>query len=825
MAKVFANGGVRRWVARRGLALGLIAWLGAAGATAREYWVDAAGVSGRCDDQFDGTLRERPLCSLSACLERATVPGDRCVLRAGVYTEPAVPLADGLPGAPIEVEGYVGETVELWASVPLEEAWMAEQPGVFGIEAAGPKPIALIETAPDGVATTHLEARSSAPRAGQRESRDGEVGRFIPGTWTWEPRAGAARIRLRPVAVQGDPNASTWRARVAELDLRDRKSLTYRGVIFVDTVVRLEGARDVRFDGCLFADSAGIRPSVEIQEAGPAAMPTGSEQPTSSRPGGVDLVDTTPPSGSAVDPLPLSEGGTGATTAAAARINLAAASDYDVVHRSGDEIVEGEKTFAGAVRLRDVNGTRHSSQYESALACVADIPAEGGTCEIDPNEDDATPLAETNPDLRPATLVADARRGGARWLSSMPEPTAGFTEDQVPFVFHVRWDDPTRMYDDVPGALGEWNCAHTDGSSTDQDWRNCPGGVDSWGDPQGSKQFWYSGQCNTPFDSVYRQNSLCGGPQIFQVRGPQVPGVQVDKPIFGVGSAGVVIHQPEENSRRWLSWLTIFRNSGGNGEAVKANVPMYAFTKNGLFADGGLFIGNSLGWLDFTAETYTNLPSNTAQWNAYIQHDVDPRNPGLIVEGTSSPEHKTAPMVRFYDVTGKGGGNHPQGDIAFEFGNNSRLYLGSRCRPAAPGCEDTDDDSQMIEWEGVLDDGFRSRLTATSPTANRNVKLPDASGTLVVAASPSSGVVMKCGSASVDPGLIARLSAEVATASVPELGENDVCTCVARTDHADALIPKACYGTAGTLNLRLYNSSSGAIDAPAQTVDYCCIAR
>lgn len=94
---------------------------------------------------------------------------------------------------------------------------------------------------------------------------------------------------------------------------------------------------------------------------------------------------------------------------------------------------------------------------------------------------------------------------------------------------------------------------------------------------------------------------------------------------------------------------------------------------------------------------------------------------------------------------------------------------------------------------------------------------------LVTASSPTTTpVIAKCGNVSVDPGSISATSTGTATATVTGLAANDVCSCAARTDFDDDLVQKGCLGTSNTLNLRLYNPTGGAIDAAAQTVDYCC---
>src|SRR5262245_11180422 len=183
-------------------------------AQAAELWVDPQGLGGVCNDAGNGASSATPLCTLAECLARATAAGDRCLLRAGRYVGNAVPAADGHSGAPITVASHGGETVEIWGTVPLEGAWRAETDDVVSMTTSVPRPFALLETPPGAVETTY-----GPWSAGRRPSR---ADRMAPGSFTWETGDMHSTIKIRRGAGRGDANASAWRARVAELDLRDR---------------------------------------------------------------------------------------------------------------------------------------------------------------------------------------------------------------------------------------------------------------------------------------------------------------------------------------------------------------------------------------------------------------------------------------------------------------------------------------------------------------------------------------------------------------------------------------------------------------------------
>lgn len=384
-------------------------------------------------------------------------------------------------------------------------------------------------------------------------------------------------------------------------------------------------------------------------------------------------------------------------------------------------------TLVCSANTKVLNEVRHSIHFPSIGAAVEDLPPTGGHVSVAVPEDDATAFADTNPASettgRRDTLVVDARRGGLRFLSSAPEYPSGESgalEDRVPFVFQTRLDDPSRVYDDEPGAIGEWNCADDVAGATDE-WRNCPSGNSSWGVPGGSRQYWHSGQCNTKVqpDSQFGTSAMCGGPHILEVRYPHKPGVQESKPIFAVGNGGVSIYQPDSRNHYSRSYLTMFRGDPGDNPD-QSNTPMYVFDRGGAFFDGGTFMGNTDAFPYYSRHVYP-------PFNAWVQKDILPSDPAFVVEGGGNTldEEQVGPLVRFldrsccpnWDHTFNPGVNHRE---AFGFYANSVLKLASfTSNPAL-------DRGQYIEWEGLVLDGNKTRLRVAEPTGLREFTLPDA---------------------------------------------------------------------------------------------------
>jgi hypothetical protein len=90
---------------------------------AMDYYVSPAG-----SDEAAGT-KQQPFATLAkAC--SALQPGDRCILRAGVYREVLRPVRSGKPGKPITFTNYRDEKVILTGADPLE-GWREEGEGIY----------------------------------------------------------------------------------------------------------------------------------------------------------------------------------------------------------------------------------------------------------------------------------------------------------------------------------------------------------------------------------------------------------------------------------------------------------------------------------------------------------------------------------------------------------------------------------------------------------------------------------------------------------------------------------------------------------------------
>jgi hypothetical protein len=121
-------------------------------------------------------------------------------------------------------------------------------------------------------------------------------------------------------------------------------------------------------------------------------------------------------------------------------------------------------------------------------------------------------------------------------------------------------------------------------------------------------------------------------------------------------------------------------------------------------------------------------------------------------------------------------------------------------------------------WYDTTNSVYRTSTTAEgADNTNGHPLLRSSAGNIIIA---------KCGNVSVDPPNIGTTSTSgTATSAVTGLAANDACTCSPRADFNDDLILKYCYATANNLNVVLYNLSGGALDATAQTVDYCCFSK
>src|SRR4030095_12841139 len=138
-------------------------------------------------------------------------------------------------------------------------------------------------------------------------------------------------------------------------------------------------------------------------------------------------------------------------------------------------------------------------------------------------------------------------------------------------------------------------------------------------------------------------------------------------------------------------------------------------------------------------------------FNAYVHKDIANSDPAFVVEGAnnSNADAEDTPIAIFTSwVNGNQTTDHrvqPAGGNAEAFGfyENSRLRLAARCGLAGGTCGGTVLDSQIIEWEGMLADASETSLGAPEPTADRDISLPNASGTVHVApANTHTGVSM-----------------------------------------------------------------------------------
>jgi hypothetical protein len=501
-----------------------------------------------------------------------------------------------------------------------------------------------------------------------------------------------------------------------------------------------------------------------------------------------------------------------------------------------------------------VSVIRHSKLYPDIASALDDLSAEDGVLWIDSDEDDPTSFVNTNPVDSDSTgkrdaLVIDTRNGGIRFLSSKPEypegPT-GAAEERVPFVFQVRRNDVERWFDSDAGEIDEWNCgveigacsgtggqyctldADCPGGETcvlgafTRERDNCPSGNSTWFTQQfGPSQYWHSGQCNTEAGTSVNTHGMCSGPHILEVRYPQREGVP-EKPVFAVGSSGVAIYAPEQPASdvHW-TYLTMFNADDGHRSA-KANAPMFNFDNNGFMQDGRHFIGGTTYWPKFSPDSYLH------PFLLWVQSDLSASAIPVTIEGAVylTDEAETATTMAIYDRSHEGGphASHPQGRTAFAFRQNSVLYLGSFCKSGG-SCTDDLDQGQYIEWEGMnayVDggDGNETRLgLAAEPSQDNFVGLPDASGTVMLA---DTEVRARCGSVGVSPPSVPAGGAVTATATVLGLTGGDPCICYAETEFGAAVLPKSCFGSPDTLNLRLFNAAAASVDPPTRTVQFCC---
>lgn len=432
-----------------------------------------------------------------------------------------------------------------------------------------------------------------------------------------------------------------------------------------------------------------------------------------------------------------------------------------------------------------------TNSYSDISSAAATMPTADGYLRVDPDENDTTAFSETNPagiNKSGTTtgfkdgLVEDIRDGKFKLLSSAPQPwgseagsAPAATAAQVPFVVEPRyWDSTDLLNDDGYDGTRDgdsWSCgpnlktcsstttricaldadcpgAETCNGAYSQEYRTCPSGHTTGGVTRATtgqdKSYWYTGQWNVNSSDSGR---LGPGPAIFQVRYPQVDdgdGTQeanehVNKPIFSVGFGGAAIYMPETDNGYTYSYFTVYRpNDDTNWADNQVNMPYVSINKQGFFADGGAYFGNTLTWPkpDNSGTIYGTTTTNS--FNVMVHKDVADADASLLVygPGNNNTAAENAPMALFLSAVNNG---TIQTDLRLSAGNvkevlgvyeNSVLRMASFCNVTGGSCAADLDNSQLIEWEGLTADGSETRLTITEPTADRNVKLPDASGTV-----------------------------------------------------------------------------------------------
>jgi hypothetical protein len=443
--------------------------------------------------------------------------------------------------------------------------------------------------------------------------------------------------------------------------------------------------------------------------------------------------------------------------------------------------------------LKNANGAEHSNAATDIATARGNLPSADGLLFVDPSENDTTTFAKINPagvDKDAAAtgkkdaLSLDTRDGRFKFLTSAPPPwgsAAGAApqadESGVPFVVQPRYHDSTDLLaddgfdgtrdgDSWSGGPDIKTCSTTtarkcimdsdcpgaetcSGAYTDE-WRTLPTGHITAGAASTDKTYWYTGQCNTLAGNSQQQ---CGGQAIFQVRAPEIDdgdgtyeaGEQRGKPVLSVGTGGVGIYMPDSASTYYESPFTIFHGEDSYFSSTVYNMPFFAITRAGMVTDGGTFMGNSRAFPRIGIDGHT-YPA----FNAWVQHDIGDTLPAFVVEGQTSGAigYETGPLAFFLNRSGYSGTDHTisegvRQEVALGIYSNSVLRLAATCDGDADGCTGTVDDSQYIEWEGATADANETKVTVTEPTADRNVKLPDASGTVVTtSATTTAGVLM-----------------------------------------------------------------------------------
>jgi hypothetical protein len=309
-------------------------------AFAADLFVDGGSRASACHDSDTGADLTQPLCTLRAALQRAR-PGDRIILRQGTYRENAVPPIDGTPDAPIVIRSFDGETATISGAEPvvLGPGSIAGELSISLGRAA--LPLGFIQAAdPSTLATTGCpeRIRYDALRSA-------------------EPGRASVRVSSRAEQCEAEGVAYEWLAIVREIDLSSRRHVVFEGIKFEDVTVRVSSEGSVALDDCTFASASVTSAAASAPEAGAVSSHRSIRRGTPptvgpSEPCGLNCNEQPP--GPAETPLPLAEGGTGASDAENARMNIGAASDDKVLHLDRNEVVTGAKVLAAPGIALDV---------------------------------------------------------------------------------------------------------------------------------------------------------------------------------------------------------------------------------------------------------------------------------------------------------------------------------------------------------------------------------------------------------------------------------------------------------------------------------------
>ena len=112
-----------------------------------------------------------------------------------------------------------------------------------------------------------------------------------------------------------------------------------------------------------------------------------------------------------------------------------------------------------------------------------------------------------------------------------------------------------------------------------------------------------------------------------------------------------------------------------------------------------------------------------------------------------------------------------------------------------------------------------------NPTARRDLYLPDASGVLALAGTPTTRI--DCGQVQLDPPALPSEGTLAVTIVAPAVRERSACVCSAGAGLHDDVSVKNCGSLVdGELKISLYNAIRQVVpdaDTPSLEINYCCI--